>query len=264
MADTEAHSNWLSTLGHLRDSKTACVLITVITSKGSTPREAGTKMVVTTQDQFGTIGGGNLEFQAIEQARNLLEDFNNSPKIKDYALGPSLAQCCGGAVSILLEPFLNQLKTIAIFGAGHVGKEIVQVLNNLPINIKWIDQRAQEFPDNSQDNVEKITTATPTAELKDLPDGGYILIVTHDHDLDYDLTETALKQNKFAYLGLIGSDTKKAKFKKRLAVSGISDTRINDMTCPIGIEGIKGKHPREIAVAVAAELLKSGLTHGKE
>jgi len=185
MADTdiETYSNWLSTLGHLRDNETACVLITVITSKGSTPREAGTKMVVTTQDQFGTIGGGNLEFQAIEQARNLLDDFNNSPKIKDYALGPSLAQCCGGAVSILLEPFFNTLKTLAIFGAGHVGKEIVQVLNNLPINIKWIDQRAQEFPDNAQTNVEKIITATPTAELKGLPDESYILIVTHDHDI---------------------------------------------------------------------------------
>jgi xanthine dehydrogenase accessory factor len=250
---------WLSDLSELRKHETPCVLITVVSAKGSTPRESGTKMIVTQFQQLGTIGGGNLEFEAIAAARKLLEDAAAAPEIHDYALGPSLAQCCGGAVTVLLEPFLANCNTLVLFGAGHVGKEIVKVLEGLPVKIKWVDERVNEFPQELPGNVEKIITASPVDELKNLGDNTYILVITHSHDLDYAIVEKALKQHHFPYLGLIGSDTKRAKFEKRLQADGISAKRLSGLTCPIGVKGVKGKHPREIAIAVAAELLQNGL-----
>lgn len=251
---------WLSDLAQLTQNRTPCVLLTVMEAKGSTPREAGTKMVVTETEQFGTIGGGNLEYQAIDEARKLLESATNAPERKDYPLGPSLAQCCGGAVSVLLEPFLSVGKTVFLFGAGHVGREIVQVLGGLPVHIRWIDPRENEFPAAIPAHAEKIVTNAPTAELRQATNADSILILTHSHDLDYDLVREAFRHGRFAYLGLIGSATKRARFEKRLKADGVSTEELKRLTCPIGIEGITGKHPREIAVAVAAELLRDGLT----
>ncbi|TNE28793.1 MAG: xanthine dehydrogenase accessory protein XdhC [Alphaproteobacteria bacterium] len=259
MTASDISHRWLSDLSELRKHETPCVLITVVTAKGSTPRKSGTKMIVTQFQQFGTIGGGNLEFEAIAAARKLLAEAADTPEIHDYALGPSLAQCCGGAVTILLEPFLANGKTLILFGAGHVGKEIIKVLDGLPVKIKWVDERANEFPQEMPGNVEKIITAAPAEELKNLAEDVYILVITHSHDLDYTIVEQALSRNKFTYLGLIGSDTKRAKFNKRLKADGINAKRLADLTCPIGVEGVKGKHPREIAIAVAAELLQNGL-----
>src|SRR5262249_37679820 len=150
-----------------RNTDTPCVLITVTEAKGFTPREAGTKMVVTSDKQFGTIGGGNLEFEAIAEARKLLANATSSAKSKDYPLGPALAQCCGGAVTVLLEPFASPRKTVLLFGAGHVGREVVKVLDGLPIRVKWVDERAEEFPAQIPDNCEKIHTARPLDKLKE-------------------------------------------------------------------------------------------------
>lgn len=255
---TDTPLAWLTDLARLTQSRTPCVLITVMDAKGSTPREAGTKMVVTEGEQFGTIGGGNLEFQAIAEARALLQSAASAPAQKDYPLGPSLAQCCGGAVSVLLEPFFPIGKTVFLFGAGHVGREIVQVLSTLPVHIRWIDPRAQEFPASIPAVAEKIVTSSPAAEIRHATAADSILILTHSHDLDYELVQAAFAHGQFAYLGLIGSDTKRTRFLKRLKADGVEDT--SRLTCPIGIAGITGKHPREIAVAVAAELLQNGLT----
>lgn len=252
---------WLSVLAELADRKTPCVLITVVEAKGFTPRDSGTKMVVTADQQFCTIGGGNLEFQAIEEARTLLQDLTTAAnKIKDYPLGPALAQCCGGSVSVLLEPFLPNNKELLLFGAGHVGKEVVKVLAGLPVGIKWIDERDDEFPDAMPKNCEKIITATPASELQTISDNSFIIIMTHSHDLDYDLVKTAFKKGHFAYLGLIGSDTKRTRFEKKLVADGIKQKDLERLICPIGINGITGKHPREIALSAAAELLQLGLT----
>jgi xanthine dehydrogenase accessory factor len=248
---------WLSTLSTLRDKDIPCVLITVMEAKGSTPREAGTKMVVTAGDQFGTIGGGNLEFQAIDEARKILTTASSAAKTKDYPLGPALAQCCGGAVTVLLEPFISSDKTVLLFGAGHVGKEVVKVLENLPVKVRWVDERAGEFPAEMPQNCEKIVTARSLDKLKDITDKTYIIVMTHSHNLDFEIVKAALEKGNFAYLGLIGSDTKAVRFRKRLSAAGLDISRL---TCPIGIEGINGKHPREIAIAVAAELLTLGLT----
>jgi len=248
---------WLSSLAALRDQDIPCVLITVVEAKGSTPREAGTKMVVTADRQFGTIGGGNLEFQAIDEARKILAAASSAPKTRDYPLGPALAQCCGGAVTVFLEPFISSGKTVLLFGAGHVGKEVVRVLEGLPIKVRWVDERAEEFPADVPKNCEKIVTARPLAKLEDISAQTYIIVMTHSHNLDFEIVKAALQKGGFAYLGLIGSDTKAARFKKRLQAAGLDTSRL---TCPIGIEGINGKHPREIAIAVAAELLSLGLT----
>lgn len=254
------HHEWLSTLADLAERAVPCVLVTVMEAKGSTPRDAGTKMVVTADESFGTIGGGNLEFEAMAAARALLAQATATPQVKDYPLGPSLAQCCGGAVSVFLEPILPHKNTLYLFGAGHVGREVVQVLDGLPVTIKWIDSREHEFPAAIPGNCEKIVTATPQSVLSTLADNAFIVIMTHNHDLDYELVEGCFTKGNFFYLGLIGSDTKRVRFEKRLKVSGIDEDSLARLTCPIGIGGVTGKHPREIAIALAAELLSLGLT----
>lgn len=256
----EQSFHWLSVLADLAAKRVPHVLITVTEAKGSTPREAGTKMVVTQGEQFCTIGGGNLEFQAIEAARDLLQTATTTPEMKDYPLGPKLAQCCGGAVTVLLEPFIPNTKTLYLFGAGHVGREVVKVLSGLPVNIQWIDERDNEFPAQIPPHCQKIVTTAPVSALAELDEDAYVLVMTHSHDLDYEIVLHALQQGCFAYLGLIGSATKRARFDKRLQVDGIAEGDLSRMTCPIGIGSVKGKHPREIAISVAAELLSLGLS----
>lgn len=255
---TTPNHEWLPVLTSLTDKHEPCVLITVMEAKGSTPREAGTKMVVTAKDQFGTIGGGNLEFQAIDEARKLLASASG-PAVKDYPLGPRLAQCCGGAVTVFLEPFVPTSTVFYLFGAGHVGKEVVKVLDGLPIRVKWVDERGHEFPRELPKNCEKVLTTAPVAELREADEHSYIAVMTHSHDLDYELVRAAF-QGKFAYLGLIGSKTKRVRFEKRLLAEGITKEQLSSLHCPIGLGDVNGKHPREIAISVAAELLSLGLT----
>jgi xanthine dehydrogenase accessory factor len=253
--------DWLPVLTDLTERGEPCVLITVMEAKGSTPREAGVKMIATSSEQFGTIGGGNLEFEAIAAARELLASAGK-PTVKDYPLGPKLAQCCGGAVSVFLEPFLPVGKTLYLFGAGHVGKEVVKVLDGLPLKVKWVDERAGEFPTILPKNCEKIVTSAPVAELRAADENSYIAIMTHNHDLDFDLVRAAYK-GKFAYLGLIGSNTKRARFDKRLVADGVEKEKLARLHCPIGL-GDTGKHPREIAISIAAEFLTLGICRGAE
>lgn len=257
---TYTHHEWLSTLADLSGRAVPCVLVTVVEAKGSTPRDAGTKMIVTGDETFGTIGGGNLEFEAIAAARALLHDAIAAPQVKDYPLGPTLAQCCGGAVSVFLEPIFPYKNTLYLFGAGHVGREVVRVLEGLPVKICWIDSRDHEFPAIIPGNCEKIVTPTPQSVMPTIPENAFIVIMTHSHDLDYDLVEAGFAKGDFAYLGLIGSDTKRVRFEKRLKISGVAEDQLSRLTCPIGIGGVTGKHPREIAIALAAELLTLGLT----
>lgn len=255
----EQDFNWLVALADLSARQVPHVLITVTEAKGSTPRAAGTKMVVTQDAQFCTIGGGNLEFQAIDAARQLLAAVATAPEMKDYPLGPKLAQCCGGAVTVLLEPFMPTFKKLWLFGAGHVGREVVKVLTGLAINVVWVDSRDPEFPAVLPAHVQKLVTSDPVSVLEKLTGNDYVLVMTHNHDLDYDIVKHAMKMGGFAYLGLIGSATKRARFDKRLQVDGIASGALQHLTCPIGIANVKGKHPREIAIAVAAELLSLGL-----
>jgi xanthine dehydrogenase accessory factor len=251
--------DWLPVLTDLTEKSVPCVLITVTEAKGSTPREAGVKMIATADGQYGTIGGGNLEFQAVEAARDLLKTASGAA-LQNYPLGPKLAQCCGGTVTVFLEPFVPNNKTLYLFGAGHVGRAVAGVLEGLPVKVKWIDERAAEFPAALPSNCEKVLTSAPAAELRGIDENAYVVVMTHSHDLDYDLVRGAFKQGRFAYLGLIGSSTKRVKFEKRLMADGVTREDLSRLVCPVGIDGITGKHPREIAIAVAAELLALGLT----
>jgi len=254
------YQEWLPVLNQLLTAGTPCVLVTLLDAQGSTPREAGAKMVVTADQSFSTVGGGNLEHEAIQQARELLATSQTAPSRREYTLSPKLYQCCGGTVSLILEPFLPVQTVLYLFGAGHVGRAIVQVLTGLPIKIKWIDERASEFPAQIPSHCEKIVTASPTTVLKTAPAGCYILVMTHLHPRDFQIVQAAFTHNQFAYLGLIGSKTKRSRFEKYLQEAGVPKTELQRLICPIGIEGITGKHPREIAIAVAAQLLQQGIT----
>lgn len=247
---------WLTDVAALTARRVPCVLITVTEAKGSTPREAGAKMVVSADEQHGTIGGGNLEHEAIAAARALLGG-GGGPASIDYALGPTLAQCCGGAVTVLLEPLLPPRRTLHLFGAGHVGREIVDVLKGLPVHVRWIDERQGEMPLEVPPIAEPVITATPVAEVRAIGADDLVLVLTHSHDLDYALVRAVLEHGRFAHLGLIGSGTKRARFEKRLLADGV--TQLERLVCPIGLPGVGGKHPREIAVAVAADLLARGI-----
>ena len=248
-------NDWLAVLADLRARGEPCVLVTVADIKGSAPRESGTKLIVTATGQSGSIGGGHLEHKAAEIARRLLREGLTEARFETLPLGAALGQCCGGKVSLLFEPFVPVDFTIALFGAGHVGKAIVDVLAGAPARVLWIDARADQFPAEIPANVTKILTDRAEDEVKDVPAGAYALVMTHSHDLDLTLCERLLKRGDLPYVGVIGSATKRRNFEGRLARKGFAEASIKSLRCPIGLDGLDGKHPREIAIAVAAELL---------
>jgi xanthine dehydrogenase accessory factor len=246
---------WLIALEDHRRRGERCVLVTLADVKGSAPRDGGTKMLVTAAGQAGSIGGGHLEHVVSEHARKMLSEGTTEARLETFSLGAHLGQCCGGKVTVLLEPFGPPDFTLALFGAGHVGKALVSVLSNVPGRILWIDARAEQFPAAIPANVEKILTPVPEDEVPDLPPGCFALVMTHSHDLDQTICERLLKRGDCRYIGLIGSDTKWRRFEARMINKGLAPELVRSIRCPIGIAGITGKHPHEIAIAVAAELL---------
>ncbi len=382
--------DWIRTIETLQAARTACVLVSVASVKGSAPRPPGTKMIVTADALHGTIGGGHLEFTAVDIARRQL-DGATGPPLRRFPLGASLGQCCGGVVNLLFEPvpaatgwvmelvevaadrrpfaivtpahgalqagkllvtpdtvrgtlgraqaravalaraaladgggariavlnagavdsgpaarrrsdsiradagaggldpadphqadsdvgdagdagdigdvrdagnivFIDPVRPsdfrVVVFGAGHVGRALVAVLAHVPCAVTWIDSRDDAFPATVPANVEAIVTDVPEAEVDAAPSGSYFLVMTHDHALDERITGRILRGTDFAYLGLIGSLTKRRQFEKRLAARGIDAADLARIVCPIGVPGIAGKEPGVIAVAVAAQLLE--------
>ncbi|HYE01560.1 MAG TPA: xanthine dehydrogenase accessory protein XdhC [Alphaproteobacteria bacterium] len=250
---------WLDILARLQAAGESAVVVTVVSAQGSTPREAGVKMIVTARDLHLTIGGGTLEFQAAEMARRMLVQGRREPLLHSVPLGPGIGQCCGGKVQLLFEPLPARRNTLVLFGAGHVGRAVAAVLEDLPIRLRWVDSRADQFPERPPAQAEIALTERYGDEVHAAPPGSWFLIMTHRHDLDYALTDAVLSRGDFAWLGLIGSDTKRARFESRLRACGMGEDRLARLTCPIGIPGLKGKHPREIAIAVAAQLLQTGI-----
>jgi len=253
---SQATSDWLTALAALRAEGKPCVLVTIAEVKGSAPRDSGTKMVVAGDQLAGSVGGGHLELKAIETARAMLAERAASARMETLGLGPHLGQCCGGRVVLLFEPFgVETPMTVAIFGAGHVGKALVQVLAGLPLCVRLIDARPEQFPATLPASVEKVLTDRPEDEVPDLPPGAYCLIMTHSHDLDLTLCERLIRRGDCAYVGVIGSASKWRRFETRLLAKGLPSAAIASIRCPIGVAGIDGKHPHEIAIAAAAELL---------
>ncbi|MDE1164021.1 MAG: xanthine dehydrogenase accessory protein XdhC [Pseudomonas sp.] len=248
-------NNWISALADLQAQGEPCVLVTIIEEKGSTPRNAGSKMVVSATHLYDTIGGGHLEYKAMHIARQMLESGKQDTHLERFSLGASLGQCCGGVTVLLFEPMGQVQAQIAVFGAGHVGRALVPLLASLPCRVRWIDSREQEFPEHIPHGVRKIVNEEPLDEVDELPKGSYCIVMTHNHALDLELTAAILKRNDFTWFGLIGSKTKRVKFEHRLRDRGFDPAIVQRMRCPMGLAEVKGKLPIEIAVSVAAEII---------
>ena len=250
------------------------MLVRVHTAQGSVPREEGAWMAVFADAVVGTIGGGHLELQAIEEARRRLAGGAGAPVLR-YPLGPSLGQCCGGVVHLRFEriaaadapglaPRLRGPATpLALFGGGHVGKALVNVLGTLPFVVAWIDSRDEIFPAQVPDNVACEHSDPVQAAVAGLAPGSRVLIMSFSHAEDLDIVAACLRRLRergdLPYVGLIGSRTKWATFRHRLEERGFAEEELARITCPIGIPGITGKQPEVIAVAVAAQLLQDPL-----
>ena len=254
-------NNWISALAHLQHQGEACVLVTIIEERGSTPRNAGSKMVVSAERIFDTIGGGHLEYKAMEIARDMLASGSPQTRLERFSLGASLGQCCGGVNVLLFEPMGRPQAHIAVFGAGHVGRALVPLLASLPCRVRWIDARAAEFPALLPEGVTQIISEDVTEEVNNLPAGSYCIVMTHNHQLDLELAAAILKRGDFGYFGLIGSKTKRVKFEHRLRDRGFDAAVLQRMRCPMGLTEVKGKLPMEIAVSIAGEVIATYNAH---
>jgi len=254
----------------------AAVVVEVVRTQGSAPRERGTRMLVCEGDIVGTIGGGHLELKAIAAARAMLERSQSTPHEQHFALGPSLGQCCGGAVTMRFAPLdaaalehwpaAAPLFHLQLHGAGHVGRAIASGLAALDVEVDWFDERDEEFPATTSlgspwpARIRRVSVDTIEAEVRHAPPGAFFLVLTHEHALDLRIVEAILRRGDFAFCGLIGSKTKRAKFVHRLQERGVAPEAIACLVCPIGIDGIAGKEPEVIAAGVIAQLL---IEHGR-
>lgn len=319
---------WLNHLLVQLDQGESCVMITLADRRGSAPQQPGAKVIVTASSLWGTIGGGNLEFQAIQRACRFLHQQSDPVHIEKLTLGVGLGQCCGGVVTLvyqrfsspdtqvlreltekadylltaLAEPFDRRLgltdeqlddwqqannvaaahyhRTVStrlfairgtqwlvenlrdaatpllLFGAGHVGRAVVQALAPLPFRITWVDSRDHMFPENIPCDVHIARLSKPSLATRHAPKQSWHLVMTHDHAQDFDIIAAILARDNFAHLGLIGSATKLQRFRHRLVSLGFSNESIQRINCPIGIAGIRSKQPAAIAASVAAQLLQ--------
>lgn len=317
------------------------VIVSVASIKGSTPREPGARMLVSAARVIDTIGGGNLEYQAIRIARNMLE--RETPNaVQRFSLAAGLGQCCGGVVTLFfetvdassawladvsalqqqqtpcvqaiplhhdacaarllitaetvlpaptqasahllqaardclqqqrashtvqwrnrqgevesywLDPVYPHQRLAYLFGAGHVGRALAPLLGAQVDRLYWVDTRDDIFPSQTADNIECMVTDTPQSLIEGAAPGGSFIVMTHDHQLDFSLTQCVLQKADFSYFGLIGSKTKRARFEHRLLRRGVNREALKKMVCPVGIAGIKSKLPAAIAVSVMAQWL---------
>ncbi|MFL5296674.1 MAG: xanthine dehydrogenase accessory protein XdhC [Phenylobacterium sp.] len=290
-------------------------MVTVVGAQGSTPRETGARMLVWPDRFTGTIGGGSLERQGLDQARKLLAQTKRRHALQDYPLGPLLGQCCGGHVRLLVEaldaesagwlaeahgqrqayrlqsefeegqmrrtvtsaateaaadgartpiPEVRRLSELmqpakpklVMFGAGHIAQAVARAFAPLPLDLEWLASREDLRPEAGGTRAEILEEDDLVACIEAAPAGTLYAIFTHSHDLDYRLTGAVLARGDFAYLGLIGSRTKRARFESRFRADGFGDSDLERLTCPIGLHTLKSKEPAVIAVALAAQLLE--------
>jgi xanthine dehydrogenase accessory factor len=247
------------------------VRVEVAQARGSTPREAGAAMLVDAETVQGSIGGGRLEFAAVIRARGLLAGWRAAPETAaaeeaEFALGPALGQCCGGAVRLRYLPAASALATppppllsLQLHGAGHVGRALIAVLRTLPVAVHWLDARPEQFPPPASAapgfGLRCDHRTRPAAAVAEAPPGSAFLVMTHSHALDWEIMGAVLRRGDAGFAGLIGSASKRARFLHRWRAAGIGEAALARLTCPIGLPGIAGKQPEVIALAVAAQLL---------
>ena len=260
---------WHEGIAQCQQHNVSYVLVTVVSVAGSAPREIGSKMVVTASESIDTIGGGHLEHHAIATAREFLLSDRPQTELRSYPLSSKLGQCCGGAVKVLFDVCNSYQQHIAVFGAGHVAKALVPILSQLPVKITWIDNRealfANSLANSAADstlnanhlphNVDIVVEQEPETEVAQLPPGSWLVILTHDHQLDYRITEQALNYPSLPFVGLIGSETKAKRFITKLAHRGFDEAALARLHTPIGNPSIPGKQPIEVAVSISAQLI---------
>ena len=270
-------TDWLRAVARLREARTPGVLVTVASVRGHAPRDAGAKMLVSATSTWGSVGGGNLEAVAIERARLMVASGSGRPELVEVGLSDKApyqhgVQCCGGEVTLLLEP-LAVVPAVAIFGMGHVGWELARVLARHDLDLHLVDSRPDQL---SAERLAALTDAVarvhphqvpvlPELVLGELPRGTHVLVMTHDHAEDASLCDAALRlvdgdPGRLGNIGLIGSAAKWARFRSKLAAEGHTEDALARITTPIGLPGpagAAGKDPATIAVAVAAALLQS-------
>ena len=302
------------------EAEGSAALVTLTRVQGSSPREPGARMVARPSGGFhGTIGGGALEWEALAAAAFELKRGRGPAVRRSLALGPELAQCCGGRVEWRIETFdrrdvaeLAELvvasedapgasvaarmdsagrverrvrtkaaaggcearpgpeewteplregaRPVYLFGAGHVGRALALALGPLPFAVRWIDSRPEAFPAYAPANVVRVHAPTPASELMNAPGGALVVVMTHSHPLDLEIVTEALRLEKFGFVGLIGSATKRARFLSQMRAAGLTDAMLMKLVCPIGVKGITGKEPAVIAASTAAQLLAVGET----
>jgi xanthine dehydrogenase accessory factor len=256
---------------HWLEQRIPAVVVEIVDARGSAPRGAGTRMLVSAVQAIGTIGGGHLEWKALAAARSMLAARDAQPRRERYPLGPALGQCCGGVVELELSmlddsavarwPDCPPLLHLQMHGAGHVGHAIATLLTTLDVRCDWIDERDDAFAPTTTlgtpwpDSVRRIAVDGAEGEVAGAPSGTFFLVLTHDHALDLRIVEAALRRDDAGFVGVIGSKSKRERFRHRLAQRGMSAERVARMQCPVGLPGIAGKQPEIIALAVVAQLM---------
>ena len=322
--------SWVATVMARLSEAPAVVRVVVAQVQGSTPREPGAYMLVDAAGVTGTIGGGRLEWEALEAAREMLRAGTRAARLMNRVLGVDLGQCCGGVVGVWLECFAQDsvaalrlieaqlsegpavLSTAAsaqgvrqtlsrgsaadiaaaallslprhqaqptvvrsgggeicfherldeeypavwLFGAGHVGQALAGMLVQLPLRLTWQDSRPNLFPPGASDYSRVVSEPDLVRAVAEAAAGTYFIVMTHDHGLDFELCRAVLLREDSAWLGLIGSHSKGARFRSRLRRVGVRAAAIEHLVCPIGVAGVHNKWPAAIAVAVAAQLLQ--------
>jgi len=260
--------DWLRSVEHLREHRCPGVLVTLTAVRGHAPREAGAKMVVAADQSWGSIGGGNLEAVAVSRARLLLLQGRRTPEtlsvpLSEKAPGEYGVQCCGGEVTVLLEP-LPVPPAVAIFGMGHVGLELARILARHDLDLHLVDTRPDHLAAErlavladarARIHVHRELPVLPEILLPELPPGTHVLVMTHDHAEDAALCDAALRCPGLGSIGLIGSAAKWVRFRTRLAAEGHPPEALDRITTPIGLPGISGKDPATVALSVAAALV---------
>lgn len=275
-------------------ARTPAMVVTIEQVQGSTPRDTGTRMLVSKDRSWGTIGGGHLEWQAIALAQDALREHQQATSAASlggwaqrFALGPTLGQCCGGVVHLRFDhlselacaqwPETSPRLLLDLHGAGHVGQAIVRLLQDIDCRVRWIDQRLDDtalpgdqatigLPTGAElealpPHIQCLPAEDAAGEVAQAPWGSHHLVLTHRHDLDLAIVDALLRREDVisgqAWVGMIGSATKRAAFEHRLLTKGHAPAVVAQLHSPIGLPGISGKEPAVIAVSVVAQLLTS-------
>ncbi|MBZ7925330.1 xanthine dehydrogenase accessory protein XdhC [Ensifer adhaerens] len=251
-----------------------CVLVEVTGAAGSTPRDTDAWMLVAADSLFGTIGGGQLEYMAVDHGRRALKR-GDAPEAMTIPLGPEIGQCCGGRVALaftridrekaamLIERSDLEIASrphVYVFGAGHVGDALAMALSLVPVRTVLVDTRENELSAVADiPGIETCLTAMPEAVVRDAPPGSAFVILTHDHALDFLIAAEALRRDDASYVGMIGSKTKRATFKNWLSREIGRPELFDRLVCPIGGTTVKDKRPAVIAALAAAEVMAAAL-----